>query len=567
MKVEDGIQYAYDVVDDKIVACQNIKHACKRFIRMYEDEQANYYFDTGIAEHFLEFCSLFKHHKGRWAGKQFDLPPWEVFAFIHIVGFRYRSGTKDEDGADISGLRVIKTAVMEVARKNGKSTIIGLLIIYEMLFGESGGELFSLATKKDQANIVFESVREILRSSPEGVRDRFDIHKSVINCKPSGAKYKSLSRDVGKSGDGTNPSFNAFDEAGCIQRDDIEVQLSGQGARFEFLNFYITTAYFDKTTKYYSEVRKHGLMVNEGLIDDPSSMCLVYTMDTDDEWKDERMWIKANPNLGVSLRTAELREVVDKSRHHPTAIPEMLTKRFNIWVSSQATWIGTQHFDKDDVIVDTDEPLQERYDACIGFDLARTRDLNSVTTLFRYEDGTYSYRNRYWIPSFTYENLPTHIKPIYDQAIIDGVLTITPGSVINYEFIYAYIKEEYEKHQVSEIRYDPYNATTLINRMEEDGLNVVKQRQNAISLNPGVKELERVIIGNKLYHRRIQFDSWQMNNCQVYPLPGTDNVKITKGDDANMKIDGMVSLIIAMTGILEMEMTPDYAPSVEFFSF
>lgn len=299
--VADGIQYAEQVVAGEIVACELVRLACQRFLNDLEHgPKRGIYFIEDRAQHILEFYSFIPHVKGALAGKPIDLMPWHVFILINIFGFVIplideQTGKKvvDEDG-DVVFVRRFRTAYNEVARKNAKSTLSSGIGLYMTgADGEGGAEVYSAATTRDQARIVFEDAKNMLKKSKATLGRLFEFNKLAIYQERTASKFEPLSSDANNL-DGLNIHCGIVDELHAHKTRDVwDVLETATGARLQSLLFGITTAGFNKEGICY-ELRDYGIKVLRGQVDDDSFFAIIYTLDKDDDPFDETVWQKAN---------------------------------------------------------------------------------------------------------------------------------------------------------------------------------------------------------------------------------------------------------------------------------
>ncbi len=269
MTYEDGILYAVQVVKGEILVCQNVRLACQRFLNQLEDRNWGWEFHTKYVEHFLEFASTLKHTKGPDAGTALKLQPFQVFIICAIYGFRSKKNLAN---------RMVSDVIIFIPRKAGKSTLIAAIGLYELVFGEAGAEVYTLATSRDQASIVFNAASGFVESMPSDVADLYKVQRNQITkTGDAQTKFRALSRDTKKSGDGMNPSCAIIDEAAqIVDRNSIEVIFSGMVARQNPLRVYITTASFTKETKFYEDMSILESMLKGDVVDNPRWFGLLY---------------------------------------------------------------------------------------------------------------------------------------------------------------------------------------------------------------------------------------------------------------------------------------------------
>jgi len=534
MDYKIGIKYANDVVKGNIEVCKNIQLACQRFLNFMEDKQWEFEFIPEYVDHVLNFVSVLKHTKGPDAGQQIELQPFQIMLICGIYGFRHK---KDHNK------RMTTDVIVYIPRKAGKSTLTAIIGLYELIFNEAGAEVFTLATNREQASIVFDAARSMVDSMPEELQACYRVSKYEIG-KTNDAQtvFKALSRDNKKSGDGKNASCAIIDEAAqIVDRNSIEVIHSGMVARKNPLRIYITTASFTKETKFYEDMIAFEAMLHGEAPDNPKWFGLLYGLDPADDWRDEKTWAKANPMHGISVYQDAIKERCDQAKLKPAALNEFLCKTLNIYVSANTAWIDRQYWDDS---IGEDKPEPEA--VFIGFDLAATRDLNAVCVLKRYSEEDYYAHFQFFLPEDGLELIPTHYRPIFDQAVRSGILKITEGNVMDDREISEYIKQQATLYNVKEVGYDAYNAASLVARLYDYSIPVKKVGQGMAVLNNPSKHTEKLIMQHQIKHSGNPFLGWQLGNCEVYE-DVNGNIKIRKNEaDKSAKVDGIIALIIAM---------------------
>lgn len=531
---QEGIQYAIDVTKGNIEVCRNIQLACQRFLDFQNNKQWEYEFHDSYVRHFLKFVELIKHTKGPDAGKPIKLEPFQILLICAIYGFRHKK--------DITR-RMTTDVIVYVPRKAGKSTISSIIGLYELIYGEKGAEVFTLATNRDQATIVFDAAKGIVEHFPKVAQNWFTVSKYQISKKgDSQTMFRALSRDNKKSGDGKNASCAVIDEAAqIVDRNSIEVIHSGMVARKNPLRIYITTASFTKETKFYEDLKMFESMLRGEAADNPHWFGLLYGLDPQDDWRDEKIWRKANPMHGISIYQDAIRERCEQAKLKPASLNEFLCKTLNIYVNANSAWIDTKYWE-DSIGEDKPEPEE----VFIGFDLAATRDLNAVCTLKRYGENDYYADFKFFLPEQALDYIPSHYRSIFDQAVVSKILHITEGNVMDDREISEYIKNQCSLYNVKEVGYDAYNAASLVARLHDYGIPVKKVGQGMAVLNNPSKHIEKLIMGNAIKHNGNPFLNWQLANCEVYE-DVNGNIKIRKNEaDTNAKIDGIIAMIIAM---------------------
>ena len=556
MNYQDGIAYAHAVAKGEVNVCNDVRLACQRFINQLENQEWGWVFDSRAPDHVLQFAATLKHTKGPQAGQSVVLEPFQILLICAIYGFRSKK--------DISK-RMVTDVILFIPRKAGKSTLTAVLTLYELLFGEAGPEVFTLATNREQATIVFDAAKGFVESMPKELAELFTPTKYMIAKRgDSQSMFKALSRDTKKTGDGKNPSAVVVDEAAqIVDRNSIEVLHSGMVARQNPLRVYITTASFTKDTKFYEDLSMYQSMLRGEATDNPRWFGLLYGLDLGDDWRDPVNWAKANPMHGISVYEDAIANRAEEAKHKPAALNEFLCKTLNIWVSSNAAWLDRTHWDDHKAIIA--EPRKDPEAVFIGFDLAATRDLNAVCTLKRFGAMDYEAEWQFFLPEESLAHIPKHYLDIFHVAIASGILKLTEGNVMDDREISDYIiNQQCQKYNVKEVGYDAYNAASLVARLHDAGVPVKKVGQGMAVLNNPSKYIEKLILNQQIKHDGNPFIGWQLGNCSCF-VDINGNIKVRKNEaDKGAKVDGIISMIIAAHCSLD---NPYVSESFGFRSF
>lgn len=536
MNWQDGVLYARNVAKGEIHVCNDVRLACQRFINQYENKEWEWVFDERFPQHLLNFAAALVHTKGPQAGQPVVLEPFQILLICAVYGFRSKKDLTE---------RMVTDVILFIPRKAGKSTLTAAIALYELLFGEAGPEVFTLATNREQATIVFDAAKGFVENMPTELASMFNLSKySITKRGDSQSMFKALSRDTKKTGDGKNPSCVIIDEAAqIVDRNSIEVLYSGMVARKNPLRIYITTASFTKDTKFYEDFAIYRAMLHGDSDDNPRWFGLLYGLDMGDDWRDPSVWAKANPMHGISVFENAIAQRAEEAKHKPAALNEFLCKTLNIFVSANTAWIDRSHWDDEKSIISVSRETPEA--VFIGFDLAATRDLNAVCTLKRFGEMDYEAHWQFFLPEEGINLIPKHYSDIFRVAVKSGILKLTEGNVMDDREISEYIKMECEKYDVKEVGYDAYNAASMVARLHDAGIPVKKVGQGMAVLNNPSKYVEKLILNNQIKHNGNPFVGWQLGNCEVY-TDVNGNIKIRKNEaDKAAKVDGIIALIIA----------------------
>jgi phage terminase large subunit-like protein len=543
-------KYARDVVAGRIIAGELVKLACRRHIRdLAEAGKRGLYFDPAAAQRAIDFFVFLKHSKGKWAGEPFTLGPWQQFILYSIFGWK-----------KANGLRRFQTVHVEVARKNGKTTLwagTGLYLFFAD--GEPGAEVYCAATKKDQAKILF-SEAERMRSASPGLKKRIASFRNNMNIPGTASKFEPLGADEDTL-DGLNVHAALVDELHAHKTRKLwDVLETATGARRQPIMAAITTAGSDRETVCFSQ-HDYGCKVLEGTNEDDSFFVFIASLDPGDDPFDESNWPKANPNLGVSVSVEDLRSRAKKARQVPSALNAFLRLRLNVWTNSETAaikfddWnacVGFSLAGKDAKILREEmEKKLEGRDCIIAIDLSSTEDISCSGKLFPpsdEEDGLHIFIPHFWVPEENLQKKMEDCRQPYDVWEREGFLIATAGNVVDYDAIEEQVLSDFERYQVRELTFDPWNATQFTNSLQKAGIaaeKLVKFPQTiATYAGPTKFFLENLIPSRKLAHLGNPVLAWMASNLLIWE-DNSGNKRPVKRK-ARGKIDGIVSLIMAL---------------------
>lgn len=528
-------RYIDNVIRGKVVACRWVRLFCERHKRdLKRGRQRGLVFDRDAAAHAIEWFDYLHHSKGRWAGRSIELEPWQQAILWVLFGWHRRSGG-----------RRFRSGYVEIARKNGKSTLAAGLALYMLIAdGEAGAEVYSAATKRDQAKITWDEAARMVKASPH-LRRHVTVHKDRLFLKwDTASLFVPLGRDSDTM-DGLNVHCAIVDELHAHRTSEIwDVLETGTGARTQPLMFGITTAGFNQSSFCY-ERRRYTLQVLDGVIEDDSHFGIIFTLDEgDDEW-DERNWIKANPNLGVSVDLVDLREQARKAREIASALTSFLTKRLNIWTRASEQFI---HPDKWKACGGAFDPAALAGRACYGgLDLSSTLDITAWVLVFppTEDDPLWRVLSRFWVPETAMHERSRRDQVPYDAWVRQGWIEAIPGDVIDYEFVYAQIDRDAQLYDVREIGFDRWGAASIYLWFAARGMKVVQIGQGYQSMSAPMKEMEKLIVSGQLAHGDNPVLTWMAYNLVAQSDPA-GNVKPDKKHSGE-KIDGMVAMVMALS--------------------
>ena len=533
-------EYVDGVLAGRFVVGRWVRLAVERHVRDLEDGPGRgLWFDEDAALHVIDFFQHFlRHSKGKWAGEPLLLEPWQQFYLASLFGWMREDGT-----------RRFRYSYLEVARKNGKSTLASGIGLYLLAAdGEAGAEVYTAATKRDQARIIhMESIR-MVKQSPFLSRI-LTVMKDNIHMEATFSKYEPLGRDS-KTLDGLNVHGGILDELHAHPTGDMwDVLDTGTGSRDQPLMVAVTTAGSNRQGICF-QLHDYTERVLSGVLEDDSWHGMIFSLDEDletgelDDWEDERNWLKANPNLGVSKHLEGMREKAMKAKAIPARLNAFLQKELNVWTTADTRWINPERWAACNHGPVAEEDLLGRR-CWVGLDLSSTIDVTAAVFVFEPGNGrdVYDVACMFWIPE---ENVMERVKRDrvpYDAWARAGFLTLTPGNVVDYGFIEHALGEAMRMWDVVEIAFDPWNATSTVNRLMEQGAEMVAFRQGYVTMNPAMKALEVAIQRGRINHQGNPVLTWMADNL-VASMDPAGNLKPDKAKSRE-KIDGMVALIMA----------------------
>ncbi|TNE75501.1 MAG: terminase large subunit [Gammaproteobacteria bacterium] len=527
-------QYANDVVDGRIIACKYVQLACHRQLSDLKKTDFPYFFDEERASHVCRFIELLTHIKGEWSGSQILLEPWQIFILTTVFGW-----------VDEQGRRRFKTVYTEVPRKNAKSTITSGVGNYLLAAdNEPGAEVYSAATTRDQAKIVWQDAKRMADRS-RGLQVRFGVATSAhsIFVEHTASSFKPLSRDQGGNLDGLNVHGGLIDELHAHKTREVwDVIETGTGARRQPLLWGITTAGFNRAGICY-EQRTYVVRILTGQAVDEEYFGIIYTIDEDDDWTDEQSWIKANPNWGVSVNPDDIRRKARKAMEMQSATNNFLTKHLNVWVNAATAWMDMIAWERcGDPGLTIDQFAGEN--CHISVDLSTKRDIAALNITFRrIIDGEEHYY------AFTRSYLP-------EEAVTDGRnsqysgwqrmgrLIATPGNVTDIGQIEDDIRDLAKNHNVVSVAYDEWQAQYLANRLMDDGMPMVNYRHTVANMSEPMKTWDALVVEGRYHHDGCPVMTWMVSNVVAH-LDAKDNIYPRKEFYEN-KIDGPVAQIMSI---------------------
>jgi phage terminase large subunit-like protein len=515
------------------------------------------WFDVEAGDRVIEFVESFcKHYEGEWAGRPIVLEEWQKKLLRILFGWMRADGT-----------RRFRTAYIEIPRKNGKSFLCSALSLYLLMADdEPGAQVYSFATKEEQAAIVWGGAVAMCEQSPD-LLQYVTIHGEkkktggTIFCDVMRSKFRPLGSDS-RTLDGLNPHASIADELHEHKDRRVWTKLkTATGARRQPLQLEITTAgTYDPESIGWQE-HKYAQDVLDGVFEDEAFFAFIAAADDGDDVFAVETQRKANPNYGVSAKPSTLAEAANLARNSPDFYNDYLRYHLNRWTQQDKRWLSVEDWLACDP-VDPRLALANRAlraEALVGrschggLDLSTKLDLTALVLAFPLEDGVVELLCRFWLPQATIDKEAKKGRRHYEQWVKDGWIVATPGKVIDYGFIRREVQELAEKYKIESIGYDPYNATQIATDLgESDGFLMVEFRQGYTSMSEPSKSFEAQITEAKFRHGQNPVIRWMVGNA-VITKDAAGNIKPDKAK-ASGKIDGVVAAIMA-TGRLNLSGT------------
>ena len=542
-------EYYRKIESGEIVTSLKVKRIYKHIVECLKKGD-KFAYSKDRAERAVDFIQKFcKHSKGKWGGQPIVLELWQKAFICALFGVVYKK----------TGERRFKEAFLVIGRKNGKSVISSAIGNYMLIAdGEQGAECYAVATKRDQAKIVWNESAKMIRKSP-ALKKVTKITTNNISFAKTESEFKPLCSDDNTL-DGLNPHFASLDEIHAWKDGYrlYDVIKDGTSARQEPIILIITTAGTVREDLYdgkYADAEALLKSLDDGSEDffDENFLPVIYELDERSEWTDEKAWVKANPNLGVSKSLAYLKRAVNNAKLDPLKVTNLLTKEFNIRETSQKAWLTFE------AILNQErfkiEELKPQY-YFGGADLSRTTDLTSANILFGLPDSPKLYcKHMYWIPEDLLDLRVKEDKIPYDKWYSMGLIRLCRGNLIDPSDITAWFVElmnEFELYPFK-IGYDRYSATYWVKEMEETfGAVMYPVAQGKQTLSNPMRMLGVELTSKNIIYDDNPITKWCLSNIAV-DVDKNDNIQPCKTSNPRMRIDGGASLLDSYVAFKDFE--------------
>lgn len=541
-------RYAEMLIDGTIIASKKNILAAKRHMKDLGRQGTDdfpWIFVEEKAHRPIRFIERFcRPSKG--VATRLIFQPWQHFT----IGSTYGWVHKD------TGIRRFRESMIFVSRKNGKSTMISGVSLYaSSKDGENGADVYLLANTKQQASIVYSEAQKMVKSSPK-LRRQFRAKRDEITFPRTMSKIEHRASDSDKL-DGLNTHLGVFDEIHEFKDYKlINVIKNSRGSRMQPLIMYITTAGYQldgPLVDYYEDAND----VLNGIVDDERTFYYMAELDDARDIENPLSWIKANPNIGVSLNLEIMIEDWKKAKTKPEERTDFITKQFNMFVRS-----GSHPFITADVLRRNDEHIElddlKGMNAIGGYDLSDSEDFTSACLEFALDDGRVFILSHSWLPE--HKVIADNEKIPYREYEKLGYLTIVDEDYIKKERVEEWFIEQSKHYNIELVAFDEAKAFRLNESMKNHGFDTIPVRQTAMHLGPGVDDLREMFMDGKIVFNEDRLLRWYINNVKIKPDRNKNNLptKLSR----YRKIDGFAAFLNAHVKTMEKLVKPEETGSI-----
>ena len=523
--------YPTNILNGNITSCKYIKLSCERFLSWFDRDDIEFREDK--VDKVINFISKLKHYTGKHNGKPFILQEWQKFIVANIFGWYWKDTDK----------RVTKKVYIEVARKNGKSALISAIALYCLIAdGENGAEVDVAANSRQQGKILFDMASNFVQGL-DTQHKYFKPYRDKIKFNHTKSHLQVFAADATKL-DGFNASCFCLDELHEARDSKLyDVLVSSQGMRENPLSICITSAGFNLFSFCYG-MRNICIEILHGVKEDDSQFSAIYSLDEDDDYKDPTNWVKSNPNLNITVTSEYLKEQVTAAKNNSTLEVGVLTKNFGKWCRTNDIWVSNdlllQYSNKLDISFFKD------LNVSMGVDLSAVSDLTAVS-LCAEIDSIYYFKTYYFLPQSALQDNSN--SELYKDWKRKGLLHITDGNVVDYDYILSTIMKVNQTAYINKIAYDNWNATQWAINATSEGLPLEPFSQALWHFNRPTKEFERLIKSGRIVIDDNEITRYCFSNV-VLKYDHNDNVKPIKLEK-QQKIDGVIAMLQALGTMIE----------------
>jgi phage terminase large subunit-like protein len=535
------IEYYNRIESGEEIVSAKVKRIYKKLVADIHDTNSVWEYSPKKANHAIEFIENFcKHSKGKWGGKPIDLELWQKAFTAASFGFIHK----------IDETRKYREILLVVARKNGKSTIAsGIGLYLQIADGEPGAEVYAVATKKDQAKLVWQEAKRMVKKSPALLKRIKPLVSEMISdwndsfFKPLGSDSDTL--------DGLNVHGAMMDEIHAWKDKNLyDVIVDGTSSREQPMIFMITTAGTIRESVYDMKYGEAERLLNS--LDDEKSytderfLPIIYELDHRKEWVDSKNWKKANPGLGTIKKIDQLETKVNKAKSDSMLVKNLLCKDFNVRETSSEAWLTFEQLNNPESY--DIKKLSPSY-GIGGFDLSSTTDLTAACVLFKTSESDNIYfKHMYWLPEDLLEQRAKEDKIPYDLWYEQEILRTTPGNKVHYAHVVKWFLELRDEYGIylPWIGYDSWSSTYVVEEMKghfgAEALEPVIQGKK--TLNGPMKQMGADLEANKINYENNPITKWCLSNTAI-DIDKNLNIQPSKTNNQRKRIDGTAAMLNA----------------------
>lgn len=536
------VEYYEKIQSGEIITSKKVERIYKKLVADIFDDKSEYEYSPQRANHAIEFIENFcKHSKGTFGGKNIELELWQKAFIAASFGFVHK----------IDGTRKYREILLVVARKNGKSTIAsGIGLYLQVADGEPGAEIYAVATKKDQAKLVWTDAKRMVTKSP-ALRKRIKPLVSELRADFNDSTFKPLGSDS-ETLDGLNVHGAMMDEIHAWKDKNLyDVIVDGTSSREQAMIFMITTAGTIREAVYDMKYEEAEMLLNG--LDDPDGykddrfLPIIYELDNRNEWMIPANWMKANPGLGTIKKLDQLETKVNKAKANSMLIKNLLTKDFNVRETSTEAWLTFEEANNTETFDLTE--LKPRY-AIGGADLSETVDLTAACIMFMVPNDTKIYvKHMYWLPEDLLEKRSVEDKIPYDLWRDKGLLRTTPGNKVHHKYVTEWFVEMMQDYDIyiPWVGYDRWSAAYWVEEMQDTfGKDVmIPVAQGKQTLSSPMKLLKAELERNMVVYDNNPITKWCLMNTSIHMDERNNTIQPVKGSNQRKRIDGLAAMLDA----------------------
>ncbi|TKX29127.1 terminase large subunit [Campylobacter aviculae] len=517
----------------KLRTRENILEYAKKYIKIKNNEFQNspFYIDEKTALNAVLFISLLKHTDGDLAGKPFQLLDFQIEFIIDIIA----TYSKEKKA------RRYSYALLFIPRKNGKTELIGAILLYFLFIDkEKGKKIYCAANETEQAKLVFNAASSMVSQEKE-LNEICHQYKTYREIRKKNAKFEDFIKVLTASSetkDGLRPYVFIYDELHAAKDGSLyKVLEEGTASRSNSLCIVISTAGYNQNgemKKQYDYCKK----VQSGIINDPSTYAKIYEPDKNDDWQDEKTWIKVNPALGYGVKIEKLREYFEKAKNNAEDEVSFKTKHLNIWTSNAGAFVKDDDFIKCNL-----GELDLSKDVYLGIDLSATTDLTALAMICEVNKILHI-DFKFYAPELSARERSRRDKVPYLEWAKQGFLTLTPGNSVDYDYLIEDIIALNKALKIKMIGYDPWNSHEVAKKLGEENLECVQIRQGFATISEPLKEYQIRVLKQTLNHNANPILRWCNSNL-VVDKDARENIKPDKKRSSE-RIDAISALVTAI---------------------